>query len=218
MFDGRAVTESRIRRFTREHLLPAIHPETAAVTLTAHRLPGEPIPPREAIAAGAEYAPIELGAPLGRAWSTTWLHVTGTVPAHWASDDASAPELLVDLAFTHPDDLPGTVDAAREALRPALSRPAGDSSLTVLATGHAHIDSAWLWPVRETVRKVARTFSNVCTLLEEDPEATVVDLIERPFGEDAPPARTALEHGEDGAARLRFRPFEIKTLRVRRAG
>ena len=96
MFDGRAVTESRIRRFTREHLLPAIHP----------------------------------------------------------------------------DDLPGTVDAAREALRPALSRPAGDSSLTVLATGHAHIDSAWLWPVRETVRKVARTFSNVCTLLEEDPEAT----------------------------------------------
>ncbi|MBB5830336.1 alpha-mannosidase [Brachybacterium aquaticum] len=172
MFDGRAVTESRIRRFTREHLLPAIHPETAAVTLTAHRLPGEPIPPREAIAAGAEYAPIELGAPLGRAWSTTWLHVTGTVPAHWASDDASAPELLVDLAFTHPDDLPGTVDAAREALRPALSRPAGDSSLTVLATGHAHIDSAWLWPVRETGRKVARTFSTVCTLLEEDPEAT----------------------------------------------
>ena len=27
------------------------------------------------------------------------------------------------------------------------------------AIGHAHIDTGWLWPVRETVRKTARTFS-----------------------------------------------------------
>ena len=33
-----------------------------------------------------------------------------------------------------------------------------------LAVGHAHIDSAWLWPLRETVRKVARTTSNVIAL------------------------------------------------------
>ncbi len=32
--------------------------------------------------------------------------------------------------------------------------------------GHAHIDSAWLWPVRETVRKVTRTVANVVNLLE----------------------------------------------------
>ncbi len=35
--------------------------------------------------------------------------------------------------------------------------------------GHAHIDSAWLWPVRETIRKCARTFSNVVALMDEDP-------------------------------------------------
>ena len=36
------------------------------------------------------------------------------------------------------------------------------------AVGHAHIDSAWLWPVRETVRKVARTVANVVQLLDSD--------------------------------------------------
>ncbi|WP_374101071.1 alpha-mannosidase, partial [Streptomyces phytophilus] len=36
--------------------------------------------------------------------------------------------------------------------------------------GHAHIDSAWLWPVRETVRKCARTFTNMTALAAEYPE------------------------------------------------
>lgn len=297
MFDDRELTEARIRRFSQDHLAPAISRETAPVTITAYRVPGEPIPPREAITQqAAQYVPIEVGAPLGRAWSTTWLHVTGTVPAHWADDGTSAAELIVDLSFTgqpgfqaealvftpdgvpvkainpsnrylpvapgeeldyylecaanpmvpgdwtfaptplgdlatipeeelytiselrlsrrdvriwelaedvralvglmvslpeagqrrheilraleaacdtaDPDDLPGTVDAARDVLRPVLESPAHGSALTVLATGHAHIDSAWLWPVRETVRKVARTFSNVCALLESDADLT----------------------------------------------
>src|SRR5690606_14954158 len=40
----------------------------------------------------------------------------------------------------------------------------------LVATGHAHIDSAWLWPLRETVRKVARTFTNVLQLLDDHPD------------------------------------------------
>ncbi|WP_373229786.1 alpha-mannosidase [Cohnella sp.] len=36
--------------------------------------------------------------------------------------------------------------------------------------GQSHIDVAWLWPVRETVRKVSRTFSTVTTLMEEYPD------------------------------------------------
>ena len=32
--------------------------------------------------------------------------------------------------------------------------------MDISAIGHAHIDSAWLWPVRETRRKVARTVAN----------------------------------------------------------
>ncbi|BBH18884.1 alpha-mannosidase [Paenibacillus baekrokdamisoli] len=36
--------------------------------------------------------------------------------------------------------------------------------------GQSHIDVAWLWPVRETVRKVSRTFSTMMALMEEYPD------------------------------------------------
>ena len=68
-----------------------------------------------------------------------------------------------------PEDVPGTAAAGREALAGVLARPAYASAHHLLATGHAHIDSAWLWPVRETIRKCARTFSNVVALMDEDP-------------------------------------------------
>ncbi|MGL4373970.1 MAG: alpha-mannosidase, partial [Turicibacter sp.] len=44
-----------------------------------------------------------------------------------------------------------------------------DESFTFSGIGHAHIDLAWLWPVRESKRKGARTFSNVFYLLEKYP-------------------------------------------------
>ncbi|MGC5036076.1 alpha-mannosidase [Streptomyces sp. DT190] len=65
------------------------------------------------------------------------------------------------------DDVSGTAPAVREALRPALSKPAHASAHTVSGVGHAHIDSAWLWPIRETKRKTSRTFSNVTSLADE---------------------------------------------------
>jgi alpha-mannosidase len=68
------------------------------------------------------------------------------------------------------DDVPGTAAAARGELAPALATPAHASAHLVSAVGHAHIDSAWLWPLRETVRKVARTASNVTALMDEHPE------------------------------------------------
>jgi alpha-mannosidase len=67
-------------------------------------------------------------------------------------------------------DIPGTAAAARAALAPALAAPAVASAHRVSAVGHAHIDSAWLWPLRETVRKVARTASNVTALMDDHPE------------------------------------------------
>ncbi|MFC9558654.1 alpha-mannosidase [Agromyces sp. NPDC056965] len=77
-------------------------------------------------------------------------------------------ERMLDLA--DPADVSGTADAARTAIAGALASPASASSHDVVAIGHAHIDSAWLWPVRETVRKCARTFSNVLSLMDEYPE------------------------------------------------
>ena len=67
-------------------------------------------------------------------------------------------------------DIPGTAAVARAELTDALSRPAYASAHRISAVGHAHIDSAWLWPLRETVRKCVRTFSNVLSLTEEYPE------------------------------------------------
>ena len=69
-----------------------------------------------------------------------------------------------------PFDVEGTAAAGRAVLRRVLDAPAAASAHRTTAVGHAHIDSAWLWPVRETVRKVARTFSNVLYLMDEDPD------------------------------------------------
>ncbi|QWB95487.1 hypothetical protein KHQ89_05910 [Mycoplasmatota bacterium] len=44
------------------------------------------------------------------------------------------------------------------------------SPLKIYATGHAHMDLAWLWPIRETKRKIGRTISNVIYLLETYPD------------------------------------------------
>ncbi|MDQ1257360.1 MAG: Alpha-mannosidase, partial [Candidatus Hydrogenedentes bacterium] len=44
----------------------------------------------------------------------------------------------------------------------------GLGSLAVM--GQSHIDTAWLWPLRETERKCGRTFSTVLNLLDQYPE------------------------------------------------
>ena len=65
-----------------------------------------------------------------------------------------------------PEDVTGTAPGARDALADVLAQPAAASAHRIHAVGHAHIDSAWLWPTRETIRKVARTFANACQLIE----------------------------------------------------
>ena len=63
-----------------------------------------------------------------------------------------------------------TAGDARARLADVLAAPAEASAHRISAVGHAHIDSAWLWPVRETIRKVARTTSSMTTLIEEQPD------------------------------------------------
>ena len=75
------------------------------------------------------------------------------------SIEASLDELDVE-------EVSNTVGAARARLQDVLKKPAYASAHTVHAVGHAHIDSAWLWPLRETRRKVARTFSNALDLID----------------------------------------------------
>ncbi len=65
-------------------------------------------------------------------------------------------------------DNPANAGKARAALQKAMP-PAMASALTVTAVGHAHIDTGWLWRVRESVRKCARTFANQLYNIEHYP-------------------------------------------------
>lgn len=60
----------------------------------------------------------------------------------------------------------GDLAAARAALAPALAEPATDP-LEYTAIGHGHLDMAWLWPLRETHRKSARTYARQLRSVEQ---------------------------------------------------
>jgi len=62
-----------------------------------------------------------------------------------------------------------SVQAARNRLRPWFGSALKDS-LQVHAVGHAHLDLAWLWPIRETIRKGARTFASALYNIDRYPE------------------------------------------------
>lgn len=51
-----------------------------------------------------------------------------------------------------------------------LGAPANASALTAYSVGHAHLDLAWLWRIRESKRKGGRTFANALRLLESYPD------------------------------------------------
>ncbi len=62
------------------------------------------------------------------------------------------------------------VEQCLEISADLLAKTANTSSLTAYSIGHAHLDLAWLWPVRETRRKGGRTFATALKLLEEYPD------------------------------------------------
>ncbi|HXH36024.1 MAG TPA: glycoside hydrolase family 38 C-terminal domain-containing protein [Plantibacter sp.] len=94
----------------------------------------------------------------------------GELPAS-SSRRASILRALEDMLNTvDPLALHNTASAGRARLAPVLAKRANESAHSIIAIGHAHIDSAWLWPIRETIRKCARTFSNVLDLMDRSPE------------------------------------------------
>ena len=63
------------------------------------------------------------------------------------------------------------VAAAQRVITPAMAEDFGGAIRhRSVAIGHAHIDTAWLWPMRETKRKVARTFSSAVALMDDYPD------------------------------------------------
>jgi len=65
---------------------------------------------------------------------------------------------------------PGMITNARHAIAGVLAKKNGDTAHQLSAIGHAHMDTAWLWPLRETIRKCARTFSTAIDYMDRYPE------------------------------------------------
>ena len=77
--------------------------------------------------------------------------------------------LITDLELPV-QDLLESFDLSRELLHPLLNCVNGSTAPTLYAFGHAHLDIAWLWPLAETERKIARTVINQLSLMDEYPD------------------------------------------------
>lgn len=90
-----------------------------------------------------------------------------------ALDPAWAGQLLYDLnavCNTLELDDRTTWDDARKILAQLLAVNNGGICHELSAIGHAHIDTAWLWPIAETYRKTVRTFSSAVRNMDDYPE------------------------------------------------
>lgn len=67
---------------------------------------------------------------------------------------------------------PDTYDKARAIAEKFFKQGNGASQHTLHAMGHCHMDTAWLWPYAETIRKCARSWSCTLRLMEQYPDFT----------------------------------------------
>ncbi len=86
-------------------------------------------------------------------------------------DPSVAGELRAGLAdFANAWDEDAEEARARAILAELYERRNGTRAHEIAAIGHAHIDTAWKWPVAETHRKMLRTFSSQTRYMDEYPE------------------------------------------------
>jgi len=85
-------------------------------------------------------------------------------------DALEAAFLAVDYREPIGDGFYASVRKARKTLQREIDAiPLPPRHERICATGHAHIDLAWLWPLSQTRQKAARTFSTVLRLMERHP-------------------------------------------------
>jgi len=63
-----------------------------------------------------------------------------------------------------------SIKKANDKLQALLNAMHKKTDVTITAVGHTHIDVAWLWRLRHTREKVARSFSTVLSLMRHYPE------------------------------------------------
>lgn len=78
----------------------------------------------------------------------------------------------IDWSYPGSDEFYASVGKAREFLSGAMQQWQKNESVTIHAVGHTHIEVAWLWRLKHTREKAARSFSTVLRLMEQFPEYT----------------------------------------------
>ncbi|MBC8063514.1 MAG: alpha-mannosidase [Chlorobia bacterium] len=81
---------------------------------------------------------------------------------------------LYDVANTFSDAIRESIPRCRKILRDAMGSLSGDIKHTLYPVGHAHLDTAWLWPIEITKKKMAHTTATQLGLLERYPEYVFV--------------------------------------------
>ena len=118
----------------------------------------------------------EVGAFDPLAWEMYYdFHVLQELEADHAHglDPTWAGELLAELnrfANTYNIDDRATWASAHAILKPLYARKNATRVHELSAIGHAHIDTAWLWPLAETWRKCTRTFSTATAYMDDYPD------------------------------------------------
>ena len=85
-------------------------------------------------------------------------------------DVLSAAFDAIPMDWENTDELEAGAAKARKRIATLMAAKNGSSMPSISIVGHAHIDIAWLWPVKESIRKGARSFSTVLSLMDDYPE------------------------------------------------
>ncbi|MGI9646587.1 MAG: alpha-mannosidase, partial [Ilumatobacteraceae bacterium] len=177
-----------VGRDGRPRPVQGIHPERTNVAVSSDPGPVELLVEAASNPSFPQFRPSPLGskatagqAPLYR-FRSAHLVVVDDAAEALAHDIDVLEGLMRSLPLTEPrrarllgtiaaalDALPD-VERARAVLAPQLADVRTAHRHRIVATGHAHIDTAWLWPTSETVRKCARTFSSAVALMDENPD------------------------------------------------
>jgi alpha-mannosidase len=77
---------------------------------------------------------------------------------------------LNDVCNTYDYERQATIASCRKVLRDAMAEVPGSVGHTITPVGHAHLDTAWLWPLSVTRLKMAHTTAVQLDLIERFPE------------------------------------------------
>src|SRR5690606_3552192 len=77
---------------------------------------------------------------------------------------------MLDLREPFGDAFYDSIGPAHEALRRGIEQAGAPLDVWITATGHAHIDVAWLWTLGQTRHKSGRTFHTVLRYMEQFPD------------------------------------------------